>query len=176
VVSLFAGEVEVPARHHLPLPPSAPPRASRPSSRTSASRQRQTPSNRLPRSSVEPHQVDDLFAKLQGRRAGEVAEQARRAPAAASAESKAAPPAATQPEATAPKPARATGRAADSVFRASAAEPAPAPADGDGDRDDDTPFARRDAELTPLIVTAARKLKRVLADEQNDVLLALRRK
>lgn len=41
---------------------------------------------------------------------------------------------------------------------------------------DDTPFARRDAELVPLIVTAARKLKRVLADEQNDVLLVLRAK
>ena len=29
---------------------------------------------------------------------------------------------------------------------------------------DDTPFGRRDAELTPLIVASARKLKRVLAD------------
>jgi cell division septum initiation protein DivIVA len=41
---------------------------------------------------------------------------------------------------------------------------------------DDTPFARRDEALTPLIVAAARKLKRVLADEQNDVLHALRGK
>ncbi|MGB8859338.1 MAG: DivIVA domain-containing protein [Ilumatobacteraceae bacterium] len=40
---------------------------------------------------------------------------------------------------------------------------------------DDSPFGRRDAELTPLIVAAARKLKRVLADEQNDVLHILRR-
>ena len=39
-----------------------------------------------------------------------------------------------------------------------------------------TPFARRDAALTPLIVAAGRKLKRVLADEQNEVLDALRRK
>ncbi|MEL6890403.1 MAG: DivIVA domain-containing protein [Actinomycetota bacterium] len=38
----------------------------------------------------------------------------------------------------------------------------------------DGPFAVRDAELTPLIVAAARKLKRVLADEQNDVLDTLR--
>ncbi len=38
----------------------------------------------------------------------------------------------------------------------------------------DEPFEQRDAELTPLIVAAARKLKRVLADEQNDVLDALR--
>jgi hypothetical protein len=36
-------------------------------------------------------------------------------------------------------------------------------------------FARRDEELTPIIVTAARKLKRVLADEQNEVLETLRR-
>jgi DivIVA domain-containing protein len=42
--------------------------------------------------------------------------------------------------------------------------------------EDDTSFARRDAALTPLIVAAARKLKRVLADEQNDVLDLLRRR
>jgi DivIVA domain-containing protein len=39
-----------------------------------------------------------------------------------------------------------------------------------------TPFQQRDADLTPIIVTAARKLKRVLADEQNEVLETLRRK
>ena len=39
---------------------------------------------------------------------------------------------------------------------------------------DDSAFGRRDAELTPLIVASARKLKRVLADEQNDVLHVLR--
>ena len=33
---------------------------------------------------------------------------------------------------------------------------------------DDSAFGKRDAELTPLIVAGARKLKRVLADEQND--------
>ncbi|MGA9276656.1 DivIVA domain-containing protein [Ilumatobacter sp.] len=38
-----------------------------------------------------------------------------------------------------------------------------------------TPFEQRDADLTPLIVGSARKLKRVLADEQNEVLDALRR-
>jgi DivIVA domain-containing protein len=36
-------------------------------------------------------------------------------------------------------------------------------------------FEQRDAELVPLIVASARKLKRVLADEQNDVLDLLRR-
>jgi DivIVA domain-containing protein len=45
--------------------------------------------------------------------------------------------------------------------------------------DDDaepTPFEQRDADLTPLIVASAKKLKRVLADEQNEVLDALRQK
>jgi hypothetical protein len=37
-----------------------------------------------------------------------------------------------------------------------------------------TPFDRRDEALTPLIVSSARKLKRVLADEQNTVLDRLR--
>ncbi len=56
-----------------------------------------------------------------------------------------------------------------SVFHASPAAPALVV------ETDDTPFGRRNAELTPLIVAAARKLKRVLADEQNDVLHILRR-
>ncbi len=48
-------------------------------------------------------------------------------------------------------------------------------ADGEVDDTSASPFARRDEDLTPLIVAAARKLKRVLADEQNEVLDALRR-
>ena len=43
-------------------------------------------------------------------------------------------------------------------------------------RVESTAFTRRDEALVPLIVTAARKLKRVLADEQNGVLDTLRRK
>lgn len=39
-----------------------------------------------------------------------------------------------------------------------------------------TPFSRRDEALVPLIVGGARKLKRVLADEQNGVLDRLRQK
>ena len=47
---------------------------------------------------------------------------------------------------------------------------------GADDRSTETaPFEQRDSDLTPLIVAAARKLKRVLADEQNEVLEALRR-
>jgi cell division septum initiation protein DivIVA len=46
----------------------------------------------------------------------------------------------------------------------------------DSGRDGDSVFDRRDAALVPLIVAAARKLKRVLADEQNGALDTLRRK
>jgi DivIVA domain-containing protein len=61
-----------------------------------------------------------------------------------------------------------------------APEPAAEPASETDDQGEDqepepTPFQRRDADLTPLIVASARKLKRVLADEQNEVLDALRR-
>jgi hypothetical protein len=56
------------------------------------------------------------------------------------------------------------------LFRPSAPEPAQVADHAD------TPFGRRDEALTPLIVSAARKLKRVLADEQNEVLHALRSK
>jgi len=40
---------------------------------------------------------------------------------------------------------------------------------------DDSVFGQREASLTPIIVTCARKLKRVLADEQNEILHTLRR-
>jgi DivIVA domain-containing protein len=46
----------------------------------------------------------------------------------------------------------------------------------DGDADvEQTAFEYRDEVITPLIVSSAKKLKRALADEQNDVLDALRR-
>ena len=45
----------------------------------------------------------------------------------------------------------------------------------DGVADGPSPFDARDEALTPLIVSSARKLKRVLADEQNTVLDRLRR-
>jgi hypothetical protein len=57
----------------------------------------------------------------------------------------------------------------DDSAASAAVEPEPLQAD------EDDPFRRRDADLTPLIVSAARKLKRVLADEQNGVLDELRR-
>jgi hypothetical protein len=93
-----------------------------------------------------PSQVDDVFARLRASRTDAVAERAAR-----------------EPE---PAPADATQEL--SVFEPSPEAPASEVAY------DETPFGRRDAELTPLIVSAARKMKRVLADEQNDVLTVLR--
>lgn len=50
------------------------------------------------------------------------------------------------------------------------------PDDVESAEPDASPFERRDADLTPLIVASAKKLKRVLADEQNEVLDTLRQK
>ena len=94
--------------------------------------------------------VDDLFAKLRASSTDTVVERAR------------APRAETEVTTTVDSTEEL------SVFQASPEAPT---AD---EVYDDTPFGRRDAELTPLIVASARKLKRVLADEQNDVLHALR--
>lgn len=115
---------------------------------------------------VDPAAVDDLFARLRAARAESIAERARlRAEETPAAQAAAPAPVAADEDATRtlPRPDRF------SVFEPSPVAP---PAD---QAVDDSPFGRRDAALTPLIVTAARKLKRVLADEQNDVLHALRR-
>lgn len=98
--------------------------------------------------------VDDLFARLRASRAEDVAAKASTA----------------APSDDHPSNTDATEAVArPSVFDATPEAPAP------DTEADDTPFTRRDAALTPLIVAGARKLKRVLADEQNDVLHALRR-
>ncbi len=55
-------------------------------------------------------------------------------------------------------------------------EPEPEPEPAAAETAVPTAFEQRDADLTPIIVGAARKLKRVLADEQNEALEALRRK
>jgi hypothetical protein len=67
---------------------------------------------------------------------------------------------------------RATTTAADPAPVAAAEPVAVAPDGHDGH--DDTPFTRRDDALAPLVTAAARKLKRALADEQNEVLHVLR--
>jgi DivIVA domain-containing protein len=108
---------------------------------------------------------------------------------ATGAEADAAP---TEPEASAGKkrdtnvvalfPNRAAGDEeerpdVDGIFaRLRSEAPAEPVADAVDEPVESTAFTRRDEALVPLIVTAARKLKRVLADEQNGVLDTLRRK
>jgi hypothetical protein len=109
---------------------------------------------------VDADAVDDLFARLRAARAESVAERAR---LRAETPDPPAPDDDVDATRTLPRPDRL------SVFEPSPSAPVVA------EEVDDSPFGRRDAALTPLIITAARKLKRVLADEQNDVLHALRR-
>jgi hypothetical protein len=111
--------------------------------------------------------VDDLFAKLRAARTETVAERTRQPePDADAALEVEAALAAESLDDTVTVTVDATEEL--SVFQATPSAPATQV------EYDDTPFGRRDAELTPLIVAAARKLKRVLADEQNDVLHSLR--
>ena len=102
--------------------------------------------------------ADDLFARLRAARAEAIAERAVAATTAATT---------ATAQVVADAPAASAG---DSVFHATPDAPVAT------DDRADTPFARRDEALTPLITAAARKLKRVLADEQNEVLHALRRR
>ncbi|MEO5724552.1 MAG: DivIVA domain-containing protein [Ilumatobacteraceae bacterium] len=119
--------------------------------------------------------VDDLFARLRAARAASVAERSRMLDdlPADSAGARASRPVASSPivaQTPDDDATRSLLRPEDlSVF-------APSPdAPNDPGEADDSPFGRRDASLTPLIVAGARKLKRILADEQNDVLHTLRR-
>jgi DivIVA domain-containing protein len=104
--------------------------------------------------------VDNLFAKLRAAQvdqavAADVAEQV----------------ADDEPEAEADDPITTLTIVGEelSVFQRSPEAP-----DSAADNDD-SPFGLRDAALTPVIVAAAKRMKRVLADEQNEVLAALRR-
>jgi len=93
--------------------------------------------------------VVDLFARL---RAGTEAE------------------AAAEPE---DDPAEDTST--ESVAIGEAPDADPVIADPDVDDSEPSVFEQREEDLTPLIVAGAKKLKRVLADEQNDLLDVLRR-
>jgi len=161
VVALFAGELNLPARAQLPVPPSAPAAAD-----AAAPAEPSDSATEVPRSSV-----DDLFARLRASRAGAVAERAMADEAPHPQDRSDHPSVVTEPVLSLVRdtPLRATTESANS-------QPVAAQQADDDLALDDTPFARRDAELTPLIVLCARKLKRVLADEQNDVLNVLRRK
>ncbi len=75
----------------------------------------------------------------------------------------------------APPEADLLGEADSSAAELSDTASAAEPSDVEEHEASDTVFDRRDADVTPLIVSSARKLKRVLADEQNEVLDALRR-
>ena len=103
--------------------------------------------------------VDDLFARLRA------ASDTVKVTAAAKPK---APTKATSKEAAKAKPATVAKVSQLSVFQSSPAQPE-AVVDTV-----DSPFGRRDAQLAPLVAAGSRNLKRVLADEQNDVLLLLR--
>jgi DivIVA domain-containing protein len=110
-----------------------------------------------------PHaSVDDLFARLREARAQAVVERAQQSDTDAS-----------ETDASDTDSADLTVSLTivedPAVFQASPQAPVVEEAP------DDTLFGQRDASLTPIIVACARKLKRVLADEQNEILHTLRR-
>ncbi len=105
--------------------------------------------------------VDDLFARLRAARAESVVERAQNAEADETDDS--------EDEADTDATVSLTIIEDLAVFQASPEAPVIEEAL------DDTLFGQRDASLTPIIVACARKLKRVLADEQNEILHALRR-
>jgi DivIVA domain-containing protein len=106
--------------------------------------------------------VDDLFARLRAARAESIVERAQQ-PDDAEAD-------ATVVEIVTDDPTTMLTIIEDlAVFQASPEAPVVE------EELDDTVFGQRDASLTPLIVASARKLKRVLADEQNEILHTLRR-
>ncbi len=110
--------------------------------------------------------VDDLFARLRAARAESVVERAQDTIAQES-ETETETESATETVDDATVSLTIIEDLA--VFQASPEAPAIEEAlDG-------TLFGQRDASLTPIIVACARKLKRVLADEQNEILHTLRR-
>ncbi len=104
--------------------------------------------------------VDDLFARLRAASEVPVKKAKPKPKAKASANDSSTAKAATK------KPDQLPNQL--SVFQASPLEPEAIVSVLD------SAFARRDAELAPLIAAGSRNLKRVLADEQNDVLQLLR--
>ena len=123
----------------------------------------------LPPAADSRSSADDLFARLRAARTHSVAERVA-VDEANAAVTEAAPVVDATPEPATPPVLTVVPPLGDSVFATTPVAPVVA------EELDDTPFARRDEALTPLIVAASRKLKRVLADEQNDVLHTLRRK
>lgn len=110
--------------------------------------------------------VDDLFARLRAARAESVVERAQQATEDAA---KADGASATETETDTDATVSLTIIEDITVFQASPEAPVVEEAL------DNSAFGQRDASLTPIIVACARKLKRVLADEQNEILHTLRR-
>ena len=106
--------------------------------------------------------VDDLFARLRAARAESVVERAQRAASDAADGHDAT-------DADSDATVSLTIIEDITVFQASPEAPVVEEAP------DNSAFGQRDASLTPIIVACARKLKRVLADEQNEILHTLRR-
>jgi hypothetical protein len=123
--------------------------------------------------------VDDLFAKLRAARTDSVAEAVVVVPEPTHPSHGDAAEPTTQPaEQPQSVPSSRPGRKAPrvpAIFQASPPEPAPAER-ADATSADDSVFSRREEAIVPLIASASRSLKRVLADEQNDVLTVLRRR
>jgi hypothetical protein len=123
--------------------------------------------------------VDDLFAKLRASRTGAVVDKARTAADESSGDlleavdTAALNDTAELNDTETVEPVEPVDAVPDATEELSVFQPSPV-APVTAAQFDDSAFGRRDAELTPLIVAAARKLKRVLADEQNEVLHLLR--
>ncbi len=128
------------------------------------------PATTDPEHAPERTTAEDVFARLRAARPTDIARQVMGG---------------GHPGHTGPAPA------ADAAPAAGPSSPAGAPAadepaaearadesDGVGDGDDvvGDPLARRDEAIAPIVISLARRLKRVMADEQNDVLDLLRRR
>jgi DivIVA domain-containing protein len=105
---------------------------------------------------IRDHAVDDLFARMRAAEEPALPKQSKATPPKKKAAKKA------PPKQDSPKQQEL------SVFQATPAEPHSTAGSVD------SPFGCRDAQLAPLIAAGSRNLKRVLADEQNDVLQLLR--
>jgi DivIVA domain-containing protein len=180
------------SRPSPPSPPSILPRPvpPPPARSTPPASPREPDTGERPWPSTPPaDRVDELFARIKADRAAVAASAAAAPPApppppppppppAPAASSPAAPPtAAADTAAATPSPPgdQEPASAAPEEEVASAAEPVSAPPVGT-DVADESARARRDELLEPIEDVLVRQLKRVLQDEQNEVLDRLRRK
>ncbi|MBK5334132.1 MAG: DivIVA domain-containing protein [Ilumatobacteraceae bacterium] len=113
--------------------------------------------------------VDDLFARLRAARAEQIVERAQEPDDKAGDADAVAEPETGETSETTDATVSLTIVEDLAVFQASPEAPIVE------ETLDGTLFGQRDASLTPIIVACARKLKRVLADEQNEILHTLRR-